>query len=114
MGSILFAIRTAAWVCVAAVAYLSLVPPGMEVRTPIPAGVEHALAYAGTAGLMTLGYSRRSLWLITGALFAYSGVLEGLQAFVPGRHPEVAGALWSGAGALLGAYAAAHLRQRDR
>jgi hypothetical protein len=48
----------------------------MEVRTPIPAGVEHALAYAGTAGLMTLGYSRRSLWLIAGALFAYRGSPE--------------------------------------
>jgi VanZ family protein len=61
---------------------------------------------------MTMGYPRRSPWLIAGALFAYSGLLEGLQAFVPGRHPEVVGALWSGTGALLGTYVAAHLRQR--
>ena len=113
MGLTLFALRAAAWVCVAAVAYLSLVPPGMEVRTPMPAGVEHVLAYAGTAGAMTMGYPRRSLWLIAGALFAYSGLLEGLQGFVPGRHPEVVGALWSGTGALLGSYVAAQLRQRS-
>ena len=35
--------------------------------------MEHVLAYAGTAGVMTIGYPRRSLWLIAGALFAYSG-----------------------------------------
>src|SRR5215216_2664818 len=43
------AARVSAWICVAAIAYLSLVPHSMEIRTPMPAGLEHAIAYAGTA-----------------------------------------------------------------
>jgi len=39
-------------------------------------------------------------------LFAYSGVLEVLQTLVDGRHSQVVGALWSGGGALVGAFAA--------
>jgi VanZ family protein len=100
------AARVSAWICVAAIAYLSLVPHSMEIRTPFPSGVEHAIAYAGTAALLKLGYSRQALGVIASALFAYSGVLEVLQTFVGGRHSEVIGALWSGGGALLGAFAA--------
>jgi VanZ family protein len=100
------AARVSAWICVAAIAYLSLVPHSMEIRTPLPGGVEHAIAYAGTAALLKLGYPQQALWLIASALFAYSGVLEVLQTFVHGRHSVVAGALWSGGGALVGAFAA--------
>jgi hypothetical protein len=100
------AARVGAWICVAAIAYLSLVPHSMEIRTTLPGGVEHAIAYAGTAALLKLGYSRQPLWVIASALFAYSGVLEVLQTFVDGRLSEVVGALWSGGGALVGAFAA--------
>ena len=72
----------------------------------MPGGVEHAIAYAGTAALLKLGYSRQALGVIASALFAYSGVLEVLQTFVGGRQAEVIGALWSGGGALVGAFAA--------
>src|SRR3954470_18125092 len=100
------AARVSAWICVATTAYLSLVPHSMEIRTPLPGGVEHAIAYAGTAALLKLGYSRQALGVIASALFAYSGVLEVLQTFVDGRHSEVVGALWSGGGALVGAFVA--------
>jgi hypothetical protein len=99
------AARVTAWICVAAIAYLSLVPHSIEIRTPLP-GVEHAITYAGTAALLKLGYPRQALWLIASALFAYSGVLEVLQTFVQCRHSAAAGALWSGGGALVGAFAA--------
>ena len=66
------AARVSAWICVAAIAYLSLVPHSMEIRTPLPGGVEHAIAYAGTAVLLKLGYPRKALFVIASALFAYS------------------------------------------
>lgn len=103
------AVRAGAWACVVVIAYLSLVPHNMEIRTPLPGGLEHAIAYAGAGALMKLGYPRRTFWLIASGFFAYSSVLEVLQAFVPGRHSEIEGALWSGSGALLGACATAYL-----
>ena len=87
------AARVSAWICVAATAYLSLVPHSMEIRTPLPGGVEHAIAYAGTAVLLKLGYPHKALFVIASALFAYSGVLAVLQTFVGGRHSGVIGAL---------------------
>src|SRR5215213_8984556 len=56
------AARVSAWTCVAAIAYLSLVPHSMEIRTPLPGGVEHAIAYAGTAVVLKLGYPRKALF----------------------------------------------------
>src|SRR5215208_7723446 len=96
----LYVWRGAAWLCVALITILSLVPHDMEVRTPAPAGVEHAIANAGTAGLMVLGYPRHPVWLIAGLMAAYSGVMEVLQTLSPGRHPGLEGALWSSAVAI--------------
>jgi VanZ family protein len=98
----LLALRCAAWFCVALIAYLSLIPHRMEVRTLLPPGIEHAIAYAGTAGLMACAYPRRSIWLIVGALCVYSGALEILQTFSSGRHPGLDGVLWSSAGSIIG------------
>ena len=98
------AFRFAAWSCVVLIACLSLVPETLEVRTPAPAGVEHALAYAGTAALMILAYPSRSVWLVAGLLAAYSGLMELLQTFAPGRHPGLDGVAWSSAGAVIGAW----------
>jgi VanZ family protein len=75
----------------------------MVVRTPLPPGIEHAVAYAGSAALLTLAYPARAAWTIAAWLLAYSGALELLQSLSPGRHPGLAGAVWSGAGAALGA-----------
>ena len=100
----LYVWRGAAWLCVALITVLSLVPHDMEVRTPAPAGLEHAIAYAGTAGLMALAYRSRSVWLIIGLLAAYSALMELLQIFSPGRHPSLDGVLWSSAGTVIGAW----------
>ncbi len=93
-------LRWAAWFCVVLIAYLSLTP--VQMRTPAPAGVEHAIAYAGTAGLMVLAYPSRSVWSIVGLLVVYSGVMELLQNFSPGRYPGLDGVLSSSAGAVVG------------
>ena len=104
-------LRGAAWLSVVVIAYLSLIPHSMEVRTPLPPGIEHAVAYAGSAALLTLAYPTRTAWMIAAWLFAYSGVLELLQSLSPGRHPGLAGALWSGAGAALGAFLVQAVRE---
>jgi len=103
----LLAFRCAAWFCVALIAYLSLVPQDMEMRTPAPPGIEHAIAYGGTAMLMALAYPSLAAWAIFSPLAAYSGLMELLQNFSPGRHPGLDGLLWSSAGALIGSVAAA-------
>jgi hypothetical protein len=103
--------RVSGWACVALIAYLSLAPHEMQVMTGlpefmedfVPAGMEHIIAYAGTAFFLRLGYPRQSFWRISLALFIYSAGLELLQALSPGRHPGLDGALQSGMGTLLGA-----------
>ena len=95
--------RLAGWFCVVVLAYLSLVPHDMEVRTTLVPGVEHLIAYAATAGLLTLGYPGRRVLRVAAALILYSAALELLQSFSPGRHPGLDGFVWSGLGALAGA-----------
>src|SRR5689334_19222685 len=94
------ALRCAAWFCVALIAYLSLTP--VQVRTAAPAGIEHAVAYGGTALIMALAYPSWPLWMICASLAGYSGLMELLQNFSPGRHPGLDGVLWSSSGAMLG------------
>ena len=103
----LWMLRTAAWFCVALIAVLSLMPHEAEVRTSLPGGVEHVIAYAGTAGLLRLAYPSWGGWRVVAALVVYGICLEGLQSFVPGRSAGAEGALASGAGAVLGATCAA-------
>jgi hypothetical protein len=71
----LLALRCSAWFCVFLIAYLSLIPPNLEMRTPAPPGLEHAFAYGVTTGLLVLAYPVQPGWLIIGALSAYSGVM---------------------------------------
>jgi VanZ family protein len=106
--------RCSAWFCVFLIAYLSLVPENLEMRTPAPPGLEHAFAYGITAGLMILAYPAQPVWRIIGSLSIYSGLMELLQTFSPGRHPGLAGMLWSSAGAIFGAVLIALLRFRRR
>jgi VanZ family protein len=108
------ALRYAAWFCVALITYLSLVPDNMEMRTPAPAGIEHAVAYGGTAMLMALAYTSWPAWMISGSLAIYSGLMELLQNFSPGRHPGLDGLLWRSAGALVGSFVVALGRRRMR
>ena len=97
--------RPFSWACVLLIAVLSLIPPETEIRTGFAPSLEHAIAYAGTGGAFVLGYPRQRCWMIALILSVYSGVLEGLQAFSPGRHPGLDGFVASTLGAVIGAYA---------
>ncbi len=88
--------------CVGLVAPLSLLPAETMVRTSLNGHVEHAMAYAGTALLMRLGYPKRKAWWIAGLLVTYAGILETLQHYAPGRTPAIEDWLASSIGALVG------------
>jgi hypothetical protein len=79
------AARLAAWGCVGLVALLSLLPAEAMVRTSLGGHVEHAIAYAGTAVLLRLGYPEQGFRRVVIPLVAYAGLLEYLQHFSPGR-----------------------------
>jgi VanZ family protein len=116
----------ASWICLAAIAYLSLVPRSMEVRTfdfigggrtpsaksirGVLKALEHALAYGGTAMLLMKAYPARPAWLIIGSLSTYSAVLEALQTFSPGRHPGIVGVISSSFGAIAAGWITSRMR----
>src|SRR5215204_742451 len=73
-------LRVLAWLCVALIALLSLIPQQMEARTGLPGSIEHAIAYAGTAALLRLGYP---LWPLLCSLLRSleSQILDGEDGF---------------------------------
>lgn len=106
-------LRIAAWLCVALLAYLSLIPAEFEIRTGAPGGFEHMVAYCGTALLFGLGYPGSSRRIAFG-LICYGGIMEALQSIPPDRHPSIYDALSSGTGAVLGTLIAMLLAKRAR
>jgi hypothetical protein len=97
-------IQSAGWMCVVAIAVLSLVPGEVRPSTSAPGQMEHVAAYAGASFVLYFGY--RCPLLAALALTGYAGCLEVAQNFVPGRHPQVIDWFASGAGAAVGSLAA--------
>jgi VanZ family protein len=97
------AARVLAWICVAAITVLSLVPGAFRPHTFLPGRIEHFVAYAGTGFFFALGYldARLRLFAWLGLAIA-SGVFEILQDFVPGRSPSPLDALASTGGLTFG------------
>jgi VanZ family protein len=92
--------RFATWVCIVAIAILSLVPH--MPRTEMGGHSEHVLAYAGTAFIAAIGYSESGMGIILFGLFAYAGTLEFLQRYSPGRTSRFEDFMFSAAGVLVG------------
>jgi hypothetical protein len=101
--------RLAAWVCIVAIAILSLVPK--IARTELGGHAEHVLAYGGTALIVARAYSERGIVQILFALLAYAGVLEFLQRFSPGRTSSFEDFMFSAAGVLVGMVASVLLKK---
>jgi VanZ family protein len=93
-------LRVCAWFCTILLAYLSLIPGDLQVRTGAPTLLEHFAAYFGTAMFFMLGYPRNRV-LITASLMVYAGFLELGQLISPGRFASIvdATASISGVGA---------------
>lgn len=105
--------RFLTWCCVLLIAVLSLLPAEEMLRTGLPGQLEHGVAYAGATGIAMLGYGleRCGPHIIAG-FAAYSGVLELLQHFSPGRHPQWIDFAVSSLGVLCGGVAIILLRSR--
>jgi VanZ family protein len=80
--------RIAAWVLIATIIILSLVPPGMRPETGTPHILEHFIIYAATGFAFGLGFNRRHD-LLAFLLVIFSGAIEIAQLFVPGRHARL-------------------------
>jgi VanZ family protein len=96
-------LRVLTWCCVILLAILSLLPNQQMVRTGLPGGFEHFIAYAGSAAIAVAGYgaSRGGVQII-GGFWVYAAILEYLQHFSPGRHPAIGDFAASALGALCG------------
>lgn len=87
----------------AAVTVLSLLPQRDLPKVGVSDKLEHALSYFVLAILGSFGFREpRGLLYLFVLLCAMGGVIEVLQAFSPGRSPEVADAVADGAGAAAG------------
>jgi VanZ family protein len=81
-------LRVCAWFCTILLAYLSLIPGDLQVRTGAPTLLEHFAAYFGTAMFFMLGYPRKRVH-ITASLMMYAGLLELGQLISPGRFTSI-------------------------
>jgi VanZ family protein len=95
-------LRALAWCAVAVVGVLSLLPSKQVVRTSLDGHIEHVLAYAGTAFLLSLAYRDRSKLALCAAMITYAGALEYLQQFSPGRTSQFADFAFSSVGIICG------------
>jgi VanZ family protein len=80
--------RVPAWILVATIVILSLVPPSLRPVTEAPHALEHFAIFALCGYTFGLGYPSRYLFHAV-ALVTFAGVIEVLQFAVPGRHARV-------------------------
>src|SRR5690348_13845847 len=80
--------RLAAWVLVAVIALISLVPPTLRPETGLPNNFEHLGIFAAAGAAFGFGYSHRPNLLMV-CLVIFAGAIELAQIFVPGRHARL-------------------------
>lgn len=94
--------RAFAWLCIVAIAVLSLMPVANIQRSDVGGHGEHVIAYAGTAAVVAFAYRGLGPLRVSAMLIAYAACLELLQHFAPGRTPNVSDFLYSSTGVALG------------
>ncbi|WAC26129.1 hypothetical protein [Ancylobacter sp. SL191] len=95
--------RLGALACLIALPLLSLLPADVVERTGAGKNLEHAIAYAGTGLLLTLGIAApRHRLIATLLLIALAATLESAQGFTATRSAELAQFIAGSLGALIG------------
>jgi VanZ family protein len=85
-----FILKLVAWLCLAALGLLSLLPGSYVKRTGFGGHLEHFFGYLLTAGIFCLAYrSRRHALLIAVGLTAVAALFETAQYVSPGRTPAL-------------------------
>ena len=86
------------------VVWLSLAP-GDTIDTGLSDKLGHLVAYAALAACSTQAFEHGRTKLTSYAgLIVLGSVLEGLQAYVPGRYPSVADGIANAAGIMVGVF----------
>jgi len=80
--------RVVAWLLLIAIVALSFVPASDRPMTGASSNLEHLAIYLATGFAFAFGYSDR-LMLMTGALTLFSGLVEIVQIWAPGRHARL-------------------------
>ena len=78
-------VRAIAWLYAAALAFLTVCPPGVRFETIMPHDLEHLAAFGVFGLLFSIGYRSRCLFVLLAGV-SFTTVLEVLQVWVPGRH----------------------------
>lgn len=106
--------QAAGLACLPVLVWLSWIPKEWEIRTGAAGQFEHLVAYAGTAGLLGLGFHRAPAWALDLALGCLAGLLEIGQIWVPGRTAQAIDFAASAGGALAGVCVARILDRAGR
>lgn len=97
-------IRVAAWILVALIAVVTLVPIGLRPVVTANPSIERIAAYAAAGLLMTVAYPRRWLWILAGSVILAGG-LEAGQTLTGSRHGRFVDFLVKVGAGLVGAVA---------
>ncbi|QWG20770.1 VanZ family protein [Bradyrhizobium sediminis] len=95
-------IRGAAWLSIAIVLLVTIVPIGFRPTTGLSPNIERFCAMASVGALFAAAYPRK-LWLIVLALSLAAALFEPLQFIAAGRHPSLRDVELKSLGAAIGA-----------
>lgn len=95
-------IRSAAWLAIAIVLLVTIVPIGYRPTTGFSPNIERFCAMAVVGALFAAAYPRK-LWLIVLALSLAAALFEPLQFIAAGRHPSLRDVEFKSLGAAIGA-----------
>ena len=99
-------LRLFAWGLAAAIAFATLGPAEQRPHSNLGQNGEHALAFVLLGLAFGLAYTR-SRWLTAAFVIAFTGLIEVLQFWAPGRHARLQDFLVDALAASLGLVAAA-------
>jgi len=104
--------RALAWLLVAVITALTLVPPTLRPVSGLPHAVEHVLVFFAVGAALALVYPRH-IYALAVSCVSFAAILELLQKTRPGRHASLRDFLIDAAAVCAG-IAGAALIQRTR
>lgn len=102
MNTIRLSIRCAAWLSIAIVVLVTLVPIGWRPTTGLSPNIERFGVMAVVGALFAAAYPRK-FWLIVLTLSLTAALVEPLQSLAVGRHPRFRDVEYKAMGAAIGA-----------
>jgi VanZ like family len=93
--------QIAGWLLASAITILSLVPPQYRLVTAASHNLEHLAIFLFTGTAFGAGYPHRP-WAVAIGLASFSGAIEIVQLWTPGRHARLIDFLVDATAALIG------------